>query len=54
VKFGIKIWTLASSQLRYVSNVIVYLGASDVQAEDDVVGVEAVLVASKVRRGVAT
>ena len=45
IKFGIKIWALASSQSRYVSNVIVYLGTSDVQAKDELVGANAVLVA---------
>ena len=36
VKFGIKMWALASSQSRYVNNVIVYLGVSDVCEEDAV------------------
>ena len=29
VKFGIKVWALTSSKSRYVSNLIVYLDASD-------------------------
>jgi hypothetical protein len=45
VRFGIKIWAVASSQLRYVSNVIVYLGAGDEREENDLVGVDAVLTA---------
>jgi hypothetical protein len=51
VKFGIKIWALASSQSRYVSNVIVYLGASDVREEDELVGADAVLVAIRGMEG---
>jgi hypothetical protein len=43
VKFGIKVWALASSQSRYVSNLIVYLGAGDVREEDELVGADAVL-----------
>lgn len=45
VKFGIKIWALVSSQSRYISNVIVYLGSGHVREEDESVGVDAVLVA---------
>jgi hypothetical protein len=36
---------MASSQSRYVSNLIVYLGASDQREESDLVGADAVLVA---------
>jgi hypothetical protein len=43
VRFGIKIWALASSSSRYVSNVMVYLGAGNVREEDDLVGADAVL-----------
>jgi hypothetical protein len=45
VKFGIKVWALASFHSRYVSNLIVYLGAGDAREEDDLVGADAVLVA---------
>jgi hypothetical protein len=43
VRFGIKIWALASSSSRYVSNVLVYLGVGDVREEDDLLGADAVL-----------
>jgi hypothetical protein len=45
VKFGIKVWALASSQSRYVSNLIVYFGAGDTREEDELVGADAVLMA---------
>jgi hypothetical protein len=45
VKFGIKVWALASSQSWYVSNLIVYLGAGDQREESDLVGANAILVA---------
>lgn len=44
-KFGIKIWALASSRSRYVSNLIVYLGAAEVRELDELVGANAVLTA---------
>ena len=43
MKFGIKLWVLASSQSWYVSNLIVYLGAGDMQEEDELVGADAIL-----------
>ena len=45
VKYGLKVWALASSQSRYVSNVIVYLGAGEAQVENELLGANAVLVA---------
>jgi hypothetical protein len=49
VKWGIKLWALASSKSRYVSNVIIYMGApTDRQTweeEADSVGEQAVLTA---------
>jgi hypothetical protein len=45
VRFGIKVWALASSKSRYVSNLIVYLGAGDQREESELVGADAVLVA---------
>jgi hypothetical protein len=45
VKFGIKVWALASSHSRYVSNFIVYLEARDAREENDLVGADAVLIA---------
>lgn len=43
VRFGIKIWALASSSSRYMSNVMVYLGVGDIREEDDLVGTDVVL-----------
>jgi hypothetical protein len=45
VKYGLKVWALASSQSRYVSNAIVYLGAGDVRAENELLGTNVVLMA---------
>jgi hypothetical protein len=45
VKYGLKVWALASSQSRYVSNAIVYLGAGDAHTENELLGTDAVLVA---------
>ena len=45
VKFKIKIQTLDSSQSHYVSNIIVYLDAINVQEEDELVEVDFVLMA---------
>jgi hypothetical protein len=44
VKFEIKIWALDSSQSCYVSNIIVYLSASDAREEDELVEADTVLV----------
>jgi hypothetical protein len=33
-RFGIKVWALASSQSRYVYNMVVYLGADNEDDED--------------------
>jgi hypothetical protein len=45
VRFGMKVWALVSSQSRYISNLIVYLGAGNAQEEAELVGSDAVLVA---------
>jgi hypothetical protein len=44
VKYGLKVWALASSQSRYVSNAIVYLGAGDARTENELLGTDTVLV----------
>lgn len=51
VKFGIKVWALASSQSRYISNVIVYLGAGDAREEAESVSADAVLTAVRGMEG---
>lgn len=38
VKFSVKVWALANLESRYVSNIIIYLGADDVRAEGESVG----------------
>jgi hypothetical protein len=45
VRFGVKVWALVSSGSRYISNLIVYLGAGDAREEAELVGADAVLVA---------
>jgi hypothetical protein len=40
-----KVWSLASTHSRYVSNLIVYLGAGDTRNEDKLVSADAVLTA---------
>jgi hypothetical protein len=44
VKKGLKVWVLASLQSRYVSNVIVYLGAREARVENEFMGANVVLV----------
>lgn len=43
VQFGIKVWALANSQSRYISNVIIYLGAGEDRAEGETVSENVVL-----------
>ena len=45
VRFGVKVWALVSSRSRYISNLIVYLGAGDSREEAKLVGSDAILVA---------
>ena len=51
VKFDIRIWALASSQSRCISNIIVYFGTWDVREEDGLVGTDTVLVAVRGMEG---
>jgi hypothetical protein len=45
VRVGVKVWAWVSSKSRYISNLIVYLGAGDARDEAELVGIDDVLVA---------